>query len=584
MRSRSFFFLSLTAFLLMYFVYGLHRFSLGIDFTDEGAYVAWPLRFLFGEKAFSSELTTLLRPLEVYFALPFRLCPTITLYEIRVLGWCFHLIAFSTLSYYLFRLRSAPLQSLLISSIPFFVCHIFGLAPIAYNTLSSDCLILALSFKGISDLASNKWKLPLEVGAGLALFTTTFAHPGLGLVAVCILGYEIICRELLPNLRQRQLSPSNVGILVFIACWGLFLVYVSLSGALSTWLERIGFIGSASAKALQGGSVLFFLRLLFYPFSYSTMGFMFALVMMALAIALPIFSRTGRREHAGRTAALLVAVFLAALVCTFNYESSRIPICFALISIVAVATLCFGALHSGFNASPSVRFLLLMSIIGTICYTTLTYYFSPYRSWISGILALPFAFSVGLTLLLKMNAVRLDPFRLMVGALLFIAVPCVIREHYWNIYRELPPPALQAYFDIPKLRNIRSTEERVRAVEDLYVYLQPKILRGEPLLVFDDCPMLYYLFDAMPAYGLTWATRFGLNTTLLEQLNRELVEKQLPNYTVRTLVNVSEPIWGTAPRTNYDHYPLNETVMANYELEKTIFPFEIWRLRSVPAP
>jgi len=584
MRPRSLFFLSLTVFLVIYFVYGLHRFSLGIDFTDEGAYVAWPLRFFFGEKAFASELMTLIRPIEVYLTLPFQLRPSMTLYEIRMLGWCLHLLAFSTLSYYLFRLSAAPLQSLLISSIPLFVCHIFGLAPIAYNTLSSDCLILALSFKGISDLASSNWKLPLEVGAGLALFVATFAHPGLGVVAVCMISYEIFCRELLSNLRRRQLVASNAGCFVFVACWILFFIYLLQSGALANWLERIGFLRSDTINTLLGDSVWFYIQLFLYPSYYSAIGLMFSLMMIAVAIALHLLVRAARREYSGRIATLLVAVFLAALVCTFNYESSYLPTCFALISIVVIITFWLGPHDALFNIPSSVRFLLLLSGIAAICYTRFTYYFYPYRSWISGILALPFAFSVGLTLLLKMNTARLDPIRLMVGALLLIAVPCVIREHYWHICRELSPPALQSYFNIPKLCNIRSTEERVRAVEDLYFYLQPKISRGEPLLVFDDCPMLYYLFDAMPAYGLTWASRFGFNITLLEQLNRELLAKQLPHYTVRTLVNVSEPIWGNAPRTNYDHYPLNETVMANYQLEKTIFPFEIWRLSSVPAP
>ena len=40
----------LVVFVLIYLGYGLHRFSLGLDFTDEGAHLAWPLRALFGTK------------------------------------------------------------------------------------------------------------------------------------------------------------------------------------------------------------------------------------------------------------------------------------------------------------------------------------------------------------------------------------------------------------------------------------------------------------------------------------------------------------------------------------------------------
>jgi hypothetical protein len=34
---------------------------------------------------------------------------------------------------------------------------------------------------------------------------------------------------------------------------------------------------------------------------------------------------------------------------------------------------------------------------------------------------------------------------------------------------------------------------------------------------------------------------------------------------------------------SYDNYPLNATVTSHYELEHTIFPFEIWR-RKITQP
>ena len=46
-------------------------------------------------------------------------------------------------------------------------------------------------------------------------------------------------------------------------------------------------------------------------------------------------------------------------------------------------------------------------------------------------------------------------------------------------------------------------------------------------------------------------------------------------------MDVSDVPWSTSPRLSYDNYPLNETLLANYELERTIFPFEVWRLKSI---
>ena len=75
-----------------------------------------------------------------------------TLYEFRLAGWCLHLLAFGVLSGYLFRLSAAAGQSLLIASIPFFACTIYGNTSPSYNTLSCDCLLLALSLRGLSAL------------------------------------------------------------------------------------------------------------------------------------------------------------------------------------------------------------------------------------------------------------------------------------------------------------------------------------------------------------------------------------------------------------------------------------------------
>ncbi len=136
--------IGLAAFVLVYFCYGLHRFSLGLDLTDEGAQLAWPWSIHLGEEPFASELMTLPRPVEVYLGHLFQLHPGATVFEIRMLGWSLHLVGFGVLALYLFRLVGRAAPALLLASIPLFACNIFGNPVPNYNTVSANFLLMAL--------------------------------------------------------------------------------------------------------------------------------------------------------------------------------------------------------------------------------------------------------------------------------------------------------------------------------------------------------------------------------------------------------------------------------------------------------
>ena len=252
-------------------------------------------------------------------------------------------------------------------------------------------------------------------------------------------------------------------------------------------------------------------------------------------------------------------------------------------ALILAALQIFTPLRVAPQPAPRATLLLLSSLAAAVVYATFTFYFSPQRSWLSGALGLPFAFAVGLTLLLRAAPSRRGLESVLLPLSLLLLVACVAREHFRNVYRDSAPAELTATFQVPKLRGIRSTPERVRSVEELCAQLSPRLERGEPLLVFDDCPMLYYLLDARPAYGLTWAVRYNQDPAVLRQLDAELRARPLPRFAIRTLVDTSNIVWSTAPRTNYENYPLNETVLANYRLTQTIFPFEIWELKSRDA-
>jgi hypothetical protein len=575
-RTRRLFLLSLAAFGILLLGYGLKRLTLGIDFTDEGAHLAWPLPMLFGDQSFANERDTMFRPLSAYIYVVFKLHPSMTLYEFRMLGWAIHLLSFGVLSTYLFRLTRAPLQSPLVASLPFFVCNIFGLASPSYYSLSSDFLLLALCLRGLGSAGETRWATLLQIASGLALFGATLAHAGLGLVAAVIVLYEIFGGGLIPNLWRRRLTPSNIGVLVFLACWVAFVAYLACIGAAAVWYQHVTLFRSLNVSSVRTSPFLFYRRLLGVPFVFSPFNLLVTWASVAAA-ALMAFRSRARPVAAAALALLLLVSFIFG----FSYAPQFLPLTLAQAALILVVVHGLGLTAPLLPADGRVRFLLLVSGLGAVTYATLSYFFSPFRSWVSGILALPFAFAVGLALLLAAKPGRHTAlFKALATAMLVLAAACVARDHYRTIYRDAPPGDLSAEFRTPKLHHIHSTAERVQAVDALYAYLQPRIRRGEPLLVYDNCPMLFFLFEAKPAYGQIFVSRITQTPASLEQLDREFRAKPLPRYAIRLLVNVSEPVWSTAARFNYDHYPLNDTVLSHYELERTIFPFEIWRLKS----
>ena len=571
---------TLVGFVLVYFAYGVRRFSLGVDFTDEGVYVAWPLRTLFGEPAFAGDPLLAMRPMFNAISALYRLHPDITLYELRLLGWIIHLGAFAALATFLFRLTGFTVRSLLLASLPFLICHIFGLAPPSYNSTSSDFFLIALSFLGLAQFGDARRPFLLHFVAGLGLFVATFAHPALGLVAAVIGLNEVLRRRLIQNCVRLQPTASNFGFLILVAGWLAYLLHFVTTGALAIWLERSAVYRSARVKSLEGNVGRFFLDLLSYPFSFDGTALVFFAIAVSCAVASCVLARRGNLVAAGNAGAALALLLMIAMVRTFSFHGDHLPVAFAMAGLVVILVHALPVCESVFKAGPDLRLLFAGSALGAVLYATITYFFSPLRSWISGILALPFAFAVGLALLLRAASGRFAPLiRLLSTAVLALAVACVAREHYRSIYRDAYPGRLTARFHTPKFRHLLSTPERVQSVDMLYDYLRPKLTRGESLLAFDDCPMLYFLFDARPGYGLTWAARYTQTPASLARLDDEFRSHPLPRYAIRTLVDLSHPTWSLAPRTSYSDYPLNATVITRYELEHTVFPFEVWRLK-----
>lgn len=562
------------------FAYGVVRSRLGVDLTDEGAYLAWPMRVYLGDPAFSADLLTLVRPVEDVLALLFRLWPDLTLMQFRLLGWGLHLGAAMVLARLLFRLSGATVLSLLAATLSLFAAHLYGILSPSYNTLSSDSLLLALSLWALAGLGGSRrpW---LGAAAGFFLFVAVLSHPGLALVAAPLVLHELARGRLLRNVRERIVTPSNAAVWMFLAACSAFVAWFILSGAYGRWQLRLAF--SRSALTFGESLPVFLGRLLAYPFTYDRLGTTLGvglLLGMVVVVAIARFPESRRREFAGIAFAICLS---GSLLLQLLLSGTFVVPAYAAMALVAAVTIW--SLPSGVEQvrASGIKLLASASMLAAVVYATLTFSFGSYRSWVSGVQGLPFAFGTGLVLLAGRATGHWA--KVLHGALLIVlgwAGADLADRHFQGIYRDGPVENLTTEFSVPRLRGIRSSPERVQVLDALYRELRPRLPAGAGLLVYDSCPLLYFLFEARPAYGMAWAVQYGQRVDTLEMLNAEFLAKPLPEFAVRCLVDIANSNWATAPRLKYENYPLNSTVESHYELERTIYPFEIWRLKRSP--
>jgi hypothetical protein len=577
------FYLYLIFFLAAFFFYGFYKACLGMDFTDEGAYLAWPLRLLFGEKLFSSEIVTLVRPMELLLIWPLRLHPSMTLFEWRMLGWTGHLTAFFLLSLWLFRAGNPPLQSLLIAAIPCYGDNALAIGTPSYNTISSDSLLIFFVLWTLPGRSGARSGVGLQIVAGFCLFIATVVYPSLIILGPAVLAVGLISYRFDKDAAGATVSPltSLACPIVFFAGWLLLAIGLYFSGSADLWAKRLPLIlASTPLNAAQSHPLQFYRELFAYLVSFSPLSPPYAGLAVATTAGVIVFQRKGSIASGERVSVLFGIVSVAGLLVFYPKEPYYLT---SFLTLAGLATsIVYLSISTRLDWSQNSRLQCAVSlgIVATMIYASSTHYFTPWRSWVSGAFGLPFCFSVSLSRLLSPAGERSFFRRFGSAAVLTAAVIVLACANFNNVYRDGCPGRLSAEFSgVPKLAHIKSAPMRVASIERLYVYLKPKLVYGEPLLVYDDCPLLYFILDAKPAYGLAWAVRFNVPPATLLALNREFTSRPLPRFAVRAMIDVSYDDWDGAPAENFQNYPLNDSVMAHYKLDKTIFPFEIWRLK-----
>ncbi len=567
-------------------IYGWFRVHRGVDFTDEGFYVTSPLRLIFGERLFSSELMTLQKPFELILYPLFRLHPSVTLVEIRLAGWALHLLAYAVLATALYLYSASILISLAASTFVFFV-GFDGIVTPGYNLLSRDFLIISLSLRLLATFLPARREVFVHGLSGIALFLGIVSYPTLfGLFVPLAVADAVQCyrrrtgRPATPWLRccdaGNSITTAVLGVIFLFVLW--------TTGALRDWIQRFPMTTSFGLTSLQNSPVQTSGAIVGFLFDQSLFAESYSVV-LAVVLVLTLAAARFSWEGMGKplTTCLAMTIVLGLLIVPHHDIFHFYPH-FCLIAILACsATLLVSKFSGALPGSQSLAVPILGSLVATAIYTWSTFYFSPTASWTRGSLGLPVGFAVSVTALVasaqdKRHAWIRAAAVCLVGATLPLAL-----VEFQKTYRDHLMPGETAVFSIPKLHGIRSSQERVESVESLYRYLAPKIERGESLLVFDDAPLLYFVFDARPAYGLARAIRYNIFPETSRRLDEELRSRSLPHYAIRTVVAPTSVNWAREVKTDYGDYPLNDTLMRYYRLEKVIFPFEIWCLAEEPA-
>jgi hypothetical protein len=577
----------------IYLVFALKKAALGVDFTDEGLYTVTPWELAKGVAPFSSDLMTLWHPFCIVSQIAFRLDGSLTLYQLRLCGWSLHIVAYLVLALTLYKRLSAIAIPFTASAAAFFITFAWpsNIATPSYNSLSSDFLLLFLCCYHMSDSCEGRRRLFLQWGAGAMLLLAVVCYPTLAILSVLFVAvewYRFLARKRSEKVQSRGLPQSAVA---FAVLGALILGYLWAIGSLAFWIARVDLTRSAIPRNFgpqmrPGFIVNLFCDLFTGQPEFKHYG------IAALCVAFLMIAGKKRQLPGWFSEGLLFAMGIYGIHVTLHFYGGDgdlthfffpTAFCAVVVSILFISLIVQPA--GVFLRSTTENACLVFSAIACILYSTSTHYFSYYYSWNAGLRALPFAFSL-------LIAGALSP-KGWVGRVATIAGLVYLlqlaytggRYNYFGVRRDSSVGELQYTFNAPALRGIRSTKERVAAIDALYSFMRTHAPGAEDLVAFNDCPMIYFILGMKPAYGMCWARNDTLSIKTQKWLADDMLSRPLPKFALRTLVDLSDSNWQTAHKEDYQPgYPLNEAIEKYFVQRNTIYPFEVFELKSSLAP
>ena len=563
--------------------------ALGVDFTDEGLYAVTPWELSRGVVPLSSDLMTLWHPFCLISQLAFKLDASLTLYQLRLCGWSLHIMAYLVLALTLCRRFCSIAVPFTASAVSFFISFAWpsAIATPSYNSLSSDFLLLFLCCYHLSDSFADTRRLLLQWGAGAALLLAVVCYPSLLVVAGLFAGldcYRFLAARRTGTVRNSTAPQSTVAI---AALGALILVFLWADGSLAFWIARVDLTRSAIPGNFAPQMQPRFVGRLFWDLFRARPEFeRYGLAALGAAVLLVAGRKWRLNGWFGDGVQFAMAIYGIYLILHFYRGDGDLDhFFFPTAYCVVVVGLLFAALvvqpTGVLQRGTTENACLILSALACMIFASSTHFFSFYYSWNAGLRALPFAFSllVAGALSLKRGAGRIAA----IAGLAYLLQLAYTggKYNYFGVRRDSPVGDLNCTFKAPALRGIKSTKERVAAIDALYAFMQGNAAGEGDLVAFNDCPMIYFILGLKPAYGMCWARDDTISLKTQRWLADDMLSRPLPKFALRTLVDLSSPSWQTAGKEDYrPGYPLNEAIEAHYVRKSTLYPFEVFELSS----
>lgn len=547
---------------------GLWRVHHGFDFTDEGFYLAAPLRFVLGDRPFADEWDMSMYTVILPWTLVLKLHPDLTLVQARMLGVATQLLGLGVLLAVLRPYASATVLALALASVAYMGN---GLFTPAYNWLGQTGCIL---FAGLWCLGSRQRRKRDAVALGLAsLLAWLFGvvcYPPLAMLGI-LPPLWWLGRRCFLSRSTRATAPG-----MDWTCGAFSLVVAIMGGAaLLAALWRGG-------EILQQARVNLILaaNLFLTPKKYQDIGKFLVLDGLAPALAatgtfLCCWLPLPRRDW-GVRGAVWVAVMAGSVGVAWAWISGRAPFYHWVweptpwaffVGPVALGLALSGWLArwlegarwpEGARQRQGWRCVQVLTAAGLMHYLLLPYMSSvgPRNSRYAAAMLLAAATA---SCLLSLSRAGLDAPRRLARLAALLAALALYQG--WSVatlyFNDAPLDQQTATFSHPLLRGVRTTPDKVADLEGLMAWLSPRLERGETLLVLDDAAVVYYLARARPALPKTWEPTAWNPPPERRQAYLDWMHRQgrAPRFAV--LADISNPDDPVARYVHAEHVPVS---------------------------
>lgn len=574
-------------------VFGLYRSSFGLDLMDEGHYLSNPMRYALGDLPFRDEIQNALRSVDIVMWPLASLFPNLGLYGYRALGVILCMAVMAGMCVF-FR-KQAPLYLIAPACAASAFLGVGYWVP-GYNQFGTTFYFLSIMcWLSACERHPRKNTVLLSLLAVLLFFIGILSYSPLAGTIIVPVFAVALC--LVAGKKNSRVVLASLIFIIGIVLLSLAAVgVVHFSGLAGDWLAAHKALSSNQfhdVSLFRRAVILLKKMRILVPHILGVIG-----LLLGVGIILP-----KKKSLPGFLTVVALCGVVTWLTYTFvtrtpphdNFfrEIYHEPMLIASAAFGLILTSFLLMLHSGTENVKNLSTTLFRPIMfgfSAIIYFLIQAYVSS-NSILNGLYGVGPLFVCGIVLLAyvleKMNRNEVCGWRTKSLGILLI-VFCLtlaalnLRHKMQNVYHDQPCRKLSARFSRPRLKGIYTLPHKVESIEALLNYMDGKVKRGDLLLCYNDCPLLYFLTQTRPAVNCTWTSGLFSREVKKGHIEYMVKNKRIPKYCIRLLEQwpFGNKQSGGGGMISYSENPeidpLHSFIIKNYRLEKTIHPFEIW--------